>query len=29
MRRVIGIHVHRTFGEVVFGRPAGSDMRAA
>lgn len=29
MRRVIGIDVHRTFGEVVFWEEAGSDMRAA
>jgi hypothetical protein len=29
MRRVIGIDIHRTFGEVVFGKTAGSDVRAA
>ena len=29
MRRVIGIDIHRTFGEVVFWEAAGSDGRAA
>ena len=29
MRRVIGIDIHRTFGEVVFWEDGGSDVRAA
>jgi len=29
MRRVIGIDIHRTFGEVVFWEDGSSDVRAA
>ena len=28
MRRVIGMDIHRAFGEMVFGKTAGSAMQA-